>query len=394
VSVTPLADNGGVYRVTQLLLQPTAGQRVRMTGLLDYTRDTYNAALDERRGAWRWERRSVSKFDQMAQITGWSQPYGIQPVRGTLIRLDRAFQSFFRRVKAGQAPGFPRFKSKARWDSIEYPDSKCWAVKGNRLYLQGIGHLKFRMSKRGLLGVPKTLVVKREGRRWRAYVVCKCEKRELLPKTGKVVGLDVGVTHLLATSDDELVDNERFTRRNLDRLADAQRLVVGRKRGSGRRRKAGQRVGDIHRRIARQRRDAHHKLSRSLVDRYDLIVHEDLPIENMTRRPKPRPLEDGTYAPNGAAAKAGLNREILSASWGQLLRMLTYKAEEAGRDVIAVDPKHTSIRCAECGHTDAGNRVGTVFRCLACGHEAHADIYAAVKILRAGLALRLEREAA
>lgn len=384
----------GVYRATQLLLQPTRGQQQRLGGLLEYTRWIYNAALEERVGAWRWERRTVNYYDQQGQLTGWSQPCGVWTTRGTLLRLDRAFQGFFIRVKIGESPGFPRFKSKHRWDSIEYPCTHSWALKGDRLYLQGVGHIKFRTSKRGIPGTPKTLVVKREGKRWRAYVVCKIDQPAPLPITDKQVGIDAGVTHLLATSDGTLIDNERFTRRSLDRLAQAQQLIAGRKRGSARRRKAGHLVGDMHRRIARQRRDAHHKLSRQLVNNYDLIVHEDLQIANMVRKPKPRPLEDGTYESNGAAAKAGLNREILSAGWGQLLRMIAYKAEEAGRQVIAVDPKHTSQTCHACGHVDAANRVGTVFRCRSCGHTDHADINAARNILRAGLALRLEREAA
>ena len=129
------------------------------------------------------------------------------------------------------------------------------------------------------------------------------------------------------------------------------------------------------------------------MDDYDLIVHEDLSVANLTRRPQPIPNDSGGYDPNGAAAKAGLNREILSAGWGILLRMLAYKGAEAGKQVIAVDPRHTSQTCHECGHVDAGSRVGAVFRCLGCGHTDHADINAARNIFRAGLALRLERAA-
>jgi putative transposase len=135
-------------------------------------------------------------------------------------------------------------------------------------------------------------------------------------------------------------------------------------------------------------------VSRRLVDRYDLIAHEKLQITNMTRRPRPRPNDEGGQDPNGAAAKAGLNREILSAGWGQLLRMIAYKAEEAGRTVIAVDPRNTSRTCHECGHVDEANRAGTAFCCTACGHQAHADVNAARNILRAGLARRHKREAA
>jgi putative transposase len=126
-----------------------------------------------------------------------------------------------------------------------------------------------------------------------------------------------------------------------------------------------------------------------LVREYDSIVHEKLQIANMTRRPKPCPDGNGGYQPNGVAAKSGLNKSINDAGWGIFLRVLSAKAESAGRQVIAVDPRHTSQRCAHCGHTAAGNRVTQAqFRCLACGHQAHADVNAASNILRAGLVLQ------
>lgn len=224
-------------------------------------------------------------------------------------------------------------------------------------------------------------------------MACEVQAPEAQAPTGRVVGIDLGLDNLVATSEGRLVDNERLVARSRERLAQAQRVVAGRRRGSERRRRAAGRVGDIQRRIARQRRDGLHKLSRALVDDYDLIVHEDLKITNMTRRPAPVPDGSGGYGPNGARAKAGLNREILGAGWGILLGMIAYKAEEAGRQVIAVDPRHTSQRCHSCGHVDAGNRVGAVFRCLGCGHADHADINAARNILGAGLALRHERAA-
>jgi putative transposase len=122
---------------------------------------------------------------------------------------------------------------------------------------------------------------------------------------------------------------------------------------------------------------------------HDLIVHEDLKITNMTARPRPRPDGNGGHQPNGAAAKAGLNKSIHDAGWGIFLRVLSAKAESAGRTVIAVNPRHTSQRCAQCGQTAAGNRVTQAeFRCLSCGHQAHADVNAARNILRAGLALQ------
>ena len=389
-----------MHRTTVLLLQPTVGQSRALVELFNVQRQLYNAALEERRGAWRWEGRSVSRNQQYGQLTGWTDPmlrFGVIPARGSLQRLDRAFQGFYRRAKAGGRPGYPRFKSARRWDSVEYPQAASWrlsrAGRGGRLYLQGVGHIAYRASKRGVIGTPKTLVVKREGRRYRAFVIGELTRLEPLAPTGAAVGIDLGVERLIATSDAELVDNHRLLRDNLDRLARAQRLVAGRKPGSVRRRKAGAQVGAIHRRIRRCRRDAAHQISRSLVDRYDLIVHEDLMIANMLRRPAPVPNDSGGFEPNGASAKAGLNREISAAGWGILLGMIHYKAEGAGRTVISVDPRHTSQTCHCCGRVDAGNRDGSAFRCTGCGHVDHADINAARNILRAGLALRLEREA-
>lgn len=389
------------YRTYQAVLLPTSRQEVALERLLSVQRELYNAALEERRGAWLWERRSVSRFEQCKTLIGWQHPvleFGVCPAKGTLLRLDRAFHGFYRRCRTGQTPGFPRFKSANRWDSVEYTDTHSWRVTEShggtgRLYVQGVGSIRYRGSKRGLRGTPKTLTVRREGRRWRITVFCADVPVEPMEPTGAVVGIDLGVTHLVATSDAELVDNPRHLRRSLDALAARQQLVAGRRRGSHRRRKAATEVGRLHRKIVRQRRDVAHKLSRRLVDANDLIVHEDLKIPNMTLRPASRPDGAGGFDPNGAAAKAGLNREILAAGWGQLLRMIAYKAEDAGRQVIAVDPRHTSQTCHQCGHVDKANREGVTFHCLGCGHTAHADVNAARNILRAGLAHRLERDA-
>jgi putative transposase len=148
-------------------------------------------------------------------------------------------------------------------------------------------------------------------------------------------------------------------------------------------------VAARYRKIANQRRNFHYQVARALVTDYDLLVIEDLKIDNMVRRPPPRPdpAQPGGFLPNRAAAKAGLNRSIHDAGWAQFVSILRAKAEEAGRVVIDVDARHTSDRCEACGHTATENRASqAVFACRACGHTANADEHAARNILRAGLA--------
>ncbi|MGH9062798.1 MAG: RNA-guided endonuclease InsQ/TnpB family protein, partial [Acidimicrobiales bacterium] len=178
-------------------------------------------------------------------------------------------------------------------------------------------------------------------------------------------------------------------RTGADRLAGAQVVLAGKRRGSANARAARATVAARHRKVANQRRDFHHKLAHKLVVAYDVIVLEDLAIANMVRRarPRPDPKRPGAYLSNGGAAKSGLNRSISDAGWGAFVTILRAKAEEAGRTVLDVDPRHTSDRCEACGHAAKENRVSqAAFRCRSCGHRAHADEHAARNILRAGLA--------
>jgi putative transposase len=314
---------------------------------------------------------------------------GVTVCRGTLRRLDRAFAAFYRRCKAGQRPGFPRFRPLSRWNSLQWEDRKGWRIDeaARRLYLQGVGALKVRLH-RPLRGTAKAITVRREGRRWWVTIRCVDIPAEPLVATGRQVGLDLGVTVLVATSQGDLLAADRPAERAAARLASAQRALATKQRGSKQRRRAAEHVAEVHRHIRNRRADTLHKLSRRLVDDHDLIVYEALAVSNLVRRPKPKPDPAGGYQPNGAAAKTVLNRSIHDAGWGQLLAMIAYKAESAGRTVIAVDPRNTSRTCAHCGHVSAGNRRGAVFECQACGHLAHADTNAAVNILRAGRAQR------
>jgi putative transposase len=271
---------------------------------------------------------------------------------------------------------------------VQWEDTKGWGLdtESRRLRLIGIGEVKLRLH-RGLAGTPKAITVAREGRRWWVTVRCIDVPSSPLPATGQEVGIDLGVCAEVATSDGRLVHDGRYGQRGRTRLDTAQRNLASKRKGSRHRERAVERVAAAHRKVRNQRKDLAHKLSRELVNSYDLIVHEDLKITNMVRRPRARKADDGTYEPNGAAAKAGLNRSISDAGWGQLLRFIAYKAEHAGRELIAVDPRHTSQRCSCCGHVAQENRLTQAeFRCQACGHEAHADVNAAMNILRAGRA--------
>ncbi|WP_246080932.1 RNA-guided endonuclease InsQ/TnpB family protein [Nonomuraea mesophila] len=256
--------------------------------------------------------------------------------------------------------------------------------------LQGVGHVRVHQH-RPVEGRVKTIAVKREGSRW--YVVLSCDDvpAETLPATGAVAGIDLGVASLVTTSDGEHVANPRHLAATADRLADAQRDLARKKRGSKRRRKAVARVATLHAKVRRQRLDGAHKAALALVRDHDVIVHEALQVANMTRS------ASGTVEAPGrnVAAKSGLNKSILDAGWGVFLQVLAHKAESAGRELIAVNPASTSRTCAACGHCAKENRVSqAVFACTACGHTAHADVNAAVNILRAGLALRQASEAA
>jgi putative transposase len=361
--------------------------------LLRLQRELYNAALEERRGAWRWEQRSISYFDQCRTLTSLREvrpetlACGVTVCRGTLRRLDWAFAAFYRRFRSGQRPGYPRFRARSRWESLQWEDSSGWriAAASRRLHLMGIGAIRVRFH-RPVRGTPKAITVRREGRRWWVTIRCTDVPAQPLPTTGRQVGIDLGVNVLVATSDGALITNDRHAQRAASRLARAQQDLATKQRGSRNRRRAVEQVAAAHRRVRNRRADTLHHLSRRLVNDYDVIVHEQLIVSNLVRRPQPRPDGAGGYAANGAAAKTGLNRCIHDAGWGTLLAMIAYKAESAGRTVIAVDPRNTSRTCAHCAHVSAGNRRGAVFRCQACGHEAHADTNAAINILRAGRA--------
>jgi putative transposase len=388
--------DGAVRRAYKFLLRPTGRQLGALAACLEDHRQMYNAALEERREAWRRAGVSIRYGDQSVQLKDIrrSDPdqsrWSFSSQQATLRRLDKAMQAFFRRVKAGQTPGYPRFKGRGWWDTVVWPsdgDGCRWNSSPDngptRVYLQGVGHLRVH-AHRKVEGRVKTISIKREGRRW--YVVLSCDDvpAEMLPPAGAPVGIDMGVASFLTTSDGAQVPNPRHLAASAGRLATAQRALARRKRGSARRRKVRGRIAAIHRKVGRQRLDHARKTARWLVTHHNLIAHEDLRIANMTRSAAGTIEKPGT----NVAAKSGLNRSILDAGWGVFLRVLASKAESAGRQVIAVNPRNTSRTCPECGHCARENRVTQAsFACVACDYSGHADVVGATNVLRAGLAL-------
>ncbi|MFC4337647.1 RNA-guided endonuclease InsQ/TnpB family protein [Salininema proteolyticum] len=392
-------------------LRPTRPQRRMLEAMLTDHAELYNAALEERRTAWSKAGVSITYTQQSAQLkhirrddTEGQGRWSFSSQQATLRRLNRAFENFFRRVRQGQTPGFPRFRSRHRFDSVTWPSDGdgCKWIDGDtkndgvsRVRLQGVGTVRVHRH-RPTAGRIKTLTVKREGPKWYLVLSVETALPDEVEKTTQATGVDMGVTHFATTAQGEHVTNNRALENSEEKLASAQRALARYPRSrkgddrSSRHRQAARKVAKLHRKVADTRRDYAHKTALELVRRFDVIAVEKLSIQNMTKAPapKPDPGNPGQYLPNGAANKAVLNKRIVDAAWGQFIAILTAKAEWAGREVRTVDPRNTSRTCFECKHVDAASRDGEKFECTACGHTDHADVNAAKNIAyRAGLVL-------
>ena len=349
---------------------PQDGRAVRVLG--DHC-DLYNGALEECREAWRMRKASISYGTQSAQLKeiragdrDGQGRHSFTAQQQTLRRLSTVFQGFYDRCRAGQKPGYPRFKPRSRFDQVMFVngDGAKWIPAGRdgwaRASFQAVGAVKVRQH-RPVRGTVKTLQLKREHRRWYVIVVAECEP---VPRrtAGRELGIDVGVARFLTTSDGEFVPNPQFFNVSADLIAGLQRRKARARPGSGNRKRLRRRLAWEWRKVRNRRRDFHHKTARALVDTCDAIGVERLRVANMTRRPKPKPdpEQPGAFLSNRAAAKAGLNRSVLDAGWAQFTRILAGKAEEAGRRVIWVNPAGTSIGCHQCGRRCTRPRQDTV----------------------------------
>ena len=393
----------------QFRLYPTAEQEIALDAVLWRCRDLYNGALHERREAYRLGHKSLSYYDQQNELpavkTAVPEYKAIhsQVLQDVLRRVDRAFQGFFRRVQAGRPPGYPRFQGRNRYHSLTYPQYGNGAHldytdgRWGTLTLAKLGTFRVRVH-RPIAGVIKTVTIRRAADQW--YVTFSCaldvEPAPTQPPDA-AVGIDLGLLHFAVLSTGEQIDNPRYFRRAQKRLAAAQqKLSRGQKRRRGqpsskRREQARLQVARAHRKVRHQRADFHHKLARRFVAEYGVIVFEALEIANLTRRPKGKVDADKSaeagatvYAPNGAAAKAGLNKAILDAGWRAFQQMCVSKAAWAGRTVVFVNPAFTSQTCSECGAIQKMPLVERVYSCPVCQLERDRDHNAALNILRAG----------
>ena len=387
-------------------LYPNKTTEKKLTGVLDRCRELYNACVQERRDAYtikvkqhphyydlEWRKQAtkehhISQYDQqnelpeMKELREEYQDIGSHVLQNVCKRVEDAFAGFFDRGKGGKTPGYPRFKGKNRYESFCYPDKSGWKLQGDRLTLTKLGTIKVHLH-REIQGKIKTCTIKREGTHWYVIFSCEVEAQSRLAYTDEPVGIDLGLLHFATLSTGDTIENPRIYRRTEKKLAKAQRALARKKRWSHRRAKAVKQVARLHRKARNQRQDFLQKASRWLVDTFDTLVFEELAPSNLSKRPQPKQDENGKYLPNGAAAKGGLNKSIADAGWSEFVGMCTYKAEEAGRTVLQVDPRYSSQVCSGCGQVRK-KTLDERWHSCDCGTELDRDHNAAINILRLG----------
>jgi len=333
-------------------LYPNKKQVEHLAEMLALHQRVYNAALEERIRLYRDENKSLSFADQCKALTTWRHTYkelanlNAQSLQVTLKRLDLAFQSFFRRVKKGDKPGFPRFKSLQRhrgWGYKTHGDG--WRLfpgekndKHGQLRISGIGMITMRGRARSL-GEPKTCEILHRSGKWYVSVTLACNPERT--SGTKAIGLDWGIEKFLTTHDSKQetkqIENPRYVKSALKQLKLLQQSVARKtNKQSCRRKKTIKSLAKLHSQLARRRKDFHHQEAAKLVKENGLIAVEALSIRAMTQ--------------SGGSRKKGLNREILSTAPAQFHQLLKSKAEEAGIIWIEiptqiVKPSQTCYQC-------------------------------------------------
>ncbi len=355
--------------------------------VLDVCRELYNASIEERRNAYQNFGVSVNAAMQSKQLPAIKidrpdvKAVHSQTLQDVLDRSNKAFAAFFRRVKAGEKPGYPRFKSRDRYDSFVMKQN-AFRVEGDKLYLPGIGSVRIRLS-RPIEGVIRICTIKRDCSGWYVSFACEPVPKPALPPTGEVVGIDMGVKTFATLSDGNKIENPRFQSKTLDELAEAQRQFEPYKTNyqSKKRAKLKGRIRRLHRKVAEQRKDFAHKEANKLIKRYDEIHVEDLKVKQMVDSSS----DDKSKLPS-SINKTGLRRNIHDAGWSLFLNILIHKAAEAGRKVVKKNPAHTSQTCCQCGDRLTGEAklslADRYFDCPKCGNHLDRDLNGAITILQ------------
>jgi len=287
-----------------------------------------------------------------------------QVLQDVLRRLDKTFNNFFKRIRKGEKAGYPRFKGKYRYDSFTYPQSG-FALEKKKLQLSKIERITTKLHRPiPSEGVIKTCTIKRDVDHW--YACFTVALPDPAPgsqrKIQNAIGVDVGLKSLLTLNNGDTITNPRWLRKSEKKLTKVQRWKDRKKKGSNNRHKQNTKVAQVHRKIRNQRKDFHHKLSRKLVDAYDLIVYEKLTIPNLVK--------------NHHVAKS-----ISDAVWGQLMCFTEYKAEEAGTLVDYVSAYNTTQLCSRCGKLVPKTLATRIHSCPYCGLDVARDHNSAITIL-------------
>jgi len=363
-------------------LYPDKAQEAALNQTLSVCRLVYNSMVHERTALHDQGLKAPTFYTQAPALTQWKKVHAelktvhSQVLQNVAIRVERAFQAFFRRVKTGEAPGYPRLKGEGQYDSITYPGSG-FKVGASSVWLSVQGkqtQVKAKLH-RSIIGTVKTCTVRRYGRKWFACFSVEQEddflppSADFLPPSAESVGLDAGLNSFLALSDGDFIENPRFFRKDEKALAKAGRKQAKTKKGSKERRKANKVLSRIHERVRNRRHNFVHQTARRLVNEYGMIAVEKLVVKNMR----------GTHC---------LAKSISDASWSMFRTVLTHKAESANREVIAVNPAYTSQDCSACGYRPDGVAGRTKKKlsdrwhfCPKCSASLDRDTNAAINIL-------------
>ena len=352
---------------------PTKRQTSLLEQQLEDCRWLYNHWLNERKTSYEQTAKAPSMYAQQAELPalkltrpGLNNVHS-QVLQNVAVRLELAMQAFFRRIKSGEKPGYPRFKGFGRYDSITFPQAPSGCkLDGSSLIVSKVGHIKVKLH-RPLKGSPKTVTLTRSSTgKW--YVCFSCEGVEphLLPANSEQVGIDVGLKTFAMLSDGQEIENPRFFRKEEKALAKVQRRFAKEVKGTSERRFRRKAVARTHERTLWRRTNFSHQHSRKVINQFGIICVEDLHVNRMLH--------------NHCLAKS-----ISDAAWSSFFSMLSCKAAEAGRTLIKVNPAYTSQTCSSCGHRQKMPLSERVFNCPCCQLQLDCDLNASLNILAVGL---------